>query len=559
MVNTKREILQRRWTELNNEASAWIPHWREITQYLSPMGGRLSDSDRNNGNKQTQYIINATATKAHNTLKSGLHAGMTSQSRPWFRLIIQDSDKMKIRQVKEWLSEVETQIRIALAKSNFYNTLPLIYGGTSSHNISAMAILEDPETDIRCYTFPIGQYRVALNDRLKVDTIYRRFPMTVDQLVRKFGLDNVSKIVKSLWDNSSYQTVIYVYHAIEPNLDRDTASLLAKEKPWRSVYWEENGETDKYLEESGFDEFPCMTPRWDVEGDDMYRGASPGIMALGLIKGLQFMEKRKAEAVDKLVRPPMAADSSLRNRQVSILSGGITYIDGMAASGFVGMKPLYEVRPQTADLRADIEAIKQEIKGFFFEDLMLMFAQSDASNITAEEVRERHQEKLLVLGPTIERFGEELYDPIIDRVFPILHRLGKIPPAPKEIAGQPLKVEYISVMAAAQKLVGASSLERVAGFIGNLAAIAPEAMDKLSIDFAIDNYADMYGTEPKIIRTDDEVKNIRDAKAKQEQMKQMAEMAPAVTQAATAAKTLSDISVDEQSLLRQMSSGGSIV
>jgi len=549
---TKREQVERRLVELKAERESFFPHWQELTKFLSPRTGRYLTTNKSKGAKANDAIINSCATTSLRTLKSGMHAGMTSQSRPWFRLTIEDDDLMKFKPVKEWLFEMESRMRTVFAKSNFYNVMPQIYGATGGHGTAAMCILEDQESIIRCYPFPVGSFFIALNDRLKCDTLYRVFSMTVRQMVMRFGLENVSNTVRTLWDRSSYEQQVEVAHAIEPNVGRDFTKLNASEKPFRSVYWEPAGRKEQaFLSESGFDEFPVMAPRWDVEGDDVY-GYSPGMDALGTVKGLQFTEKRKAEGIDKLVRPPMLADAALKESGTSMVPGGVTYIDNLAAQQHAGFRPAYQFQPRTNELRQDIEAQKAEIRKIFFEDLMLMFATSDINQVTAREVEERHQEKLLVLGPTIERFGEELYDPAIDRTFAIMMRKGQVPEAPRELHGQPLKVEYISVMAQAQKLVGTASMERVAGYVGNLINFNPEAADKFNVDAAIDEYAGMHGVSPNVIRTDDEVKKIRAARAQQAQQQAMAQAAPAMGSVATAAKTLSETNIEDASALTRL-------
>lgn len=550
---TKREQLERRLAELKTERESFFPHWQELTKFLSPRTGRYLTTNKNKGSKANDAIINSCATTSLRTLKSGMHAGMTSQSRPWFRLMNDDADLMKFKPVKAWLHEMENRMRTVFARSNFYNVMPQMYGATGGHGTAAMAILEDRLTTIRCYPFPVGSFFIALNDRLECDTLYRQFAMTVRQLVMQFGLENTSQTVRNLWDRSNYEQQVEVTQAIEPNSGRDPGKLDARDKPIRSVHWENgNSKGDaQFLSESGFDEFPVMAPRWDVEGDDVY-GYSPGMDALGTVKGLQFTEKRKAEALDKLVRPPMVADTALKDSGSSMVPGGVTYIDNLAAQRYAGFRPAYQFQPHIGELRQDIEAQKQEIRKIFFEDLMLMFATSDINQVTAREVEERHQEKLLVLGPTIERFGEELYDRAIDRTFNIMLRRGEVPPPPPELHGQPLKVEYISVMAQAQKLVGTASMERVAAYAGNLSQFDQGVLDKFNAPAAFEEYANMHGVSPNTIRSDEEVARIQENRAQKEQAKAAIEAAPALGNVATAAKTLSETDVSDVSALTRL-------
>jgi hypothetical protein len=552
MAETLRERLERRKAQMKNERNSFIPHYREITDFISPRTARYLTTVTSKGTKTFGSIINNTATLSMRTFKSGMMAGASSPARPWFRLTVQER-YMKSAAVKAWLYEVETAMRDVFTKSNFYNSLPLVYGALGGYGTGCQLIEEDYEEVIRCYPFPVGSYMIALNEKNQVDTWCREFPMTVRNLVSMFGIENVSTSVKNMYDTGNYESTVEVVHFIEPNKDRDVTKLNAKDKPFRSVYYEVSSQEKQFLRESGYDEFPLQCPRWDVEAEDIY-GYSPAMQALGDVKQLQLEEKRKAELIDKSARPPMLADSTLRMSGASIVPGGVTYIDNLAAQQHASFRPAYEVNNAGIQhLSNDIQAIEYRIKRAFYEDLMLMFANSDASNVTAREVDERHQEKLLILGPFLERMNDELYDKAIDRTFAIMMRQGKIPEPPQEIQGEDIRIEYTSIMAQAQKLIGTNSVERVVGFVGNLMSLGfADAADKLNVSNTIDEYANMHGTPPTMLRSEDELEAIRQQKAQAEQAQQMAAMAPALNQAATAAKTLSDTPVGETSALARM-------
>ena len=152
---TVRQQISRRLGELKLERNSFIPHWRELTDFLSPRTGKYLVIDRNKGVKANDKIINSCATTALRTLKSGMHAGMTSPARPWFRLTTDDADLMKSANVKQWLFDVENRMRVVFLRSNFYNVMPMIYGSCGGHGTAAMMILEDVNTAIRCYVFPL--------------------------------------------------------------------------------------------------------------------------------------------------------------------------------------------------------------------------------------------------------------------------------------------------------------------------------------------------------------------------------------------------------------------
>ena len=93
----------------------------------------------------------------------------------------------------------------------------------------------------------------------------------------------------------------------------------------------------------------------------------PGMLALGPVKALQLLQKRKSQLIDKATNPPMVAPTSPQNQRASLLPGDITYIDQI--TGQDGFRPAYLVNPSTADLVADIQDTRQIINSAYFVDL----------------------------------------------------------------------------------------------------------------------------------------------------------------------------------------------
>lgn len=545
-MESKRQSLEKQRVALKNERDSFITHWRDICDYVQPRRGRFTISDRNKGDRKNKKIINSTATLAIRNLQAGMMSGLTSPARPWFSLTTPDPDLAEFGPVKNWLSDVTRRMRTLFLKSNVYNALPLLYCDEGLYGTAAMAVLEDEDDVIRAYTFPVGSYCIAQNHRHSVDTFQREWSMTVRQLVDRFGIENVSLTTKNLYDNGNYEAWVNVSHMVHPNPDFDPEALDAKFKRFASCYWETGSGDDKLLEESGFDEFPIMAPRWSLTGEDVY-GHSPGMDALGDVMQLQAMERRMIQSVDKMVNPPMVAPTSMMNKKASLLPGDITYVDGTQANG--SFRPAHEVRMPLAELKVLINETQDRIRRCFYEDLFLMLANSDRRQITAREIDERHEEKLLMLGPVLERQNEDLLDPLIDRTFAIMSRRGLLPPPPQDIQGSDLKVEYVSIMAQAQKMIATASIERFLGFVGNVSAAYPQAMDKVDIDQTIDEYGDMIGVPPKIVRSDDMVQSIREgrrmAAEQQQRMEQMQQLAQG-------AKLLSETDTNTPNLLTQV-------
>lgn len=523
---TKKEEIKILHAALVNERQSFIPTWQMTGEYILPRRPAFTVEDANKGERRNQKIIDSTATLAARTLRSGMMGGITSPARPWFRLTTPDPDLAEFQSVKEWLHTVTDRMTTAMLRSNLYNALPLVYGDIGVFGTAALGIEKDVDDIIRYFVFPIGSYMIANNDRMKVDVFFRELRFTVRQLLQKFGdgkntdWSKFSPQVKNYYDRSQYDVWINVYHVIQPNLDYIPNNPFSKR--YEDLYWEVTEQSDeKYLRQGGYSYFPVLCPRWEVTGDDVYGTEWPAVQAIGDVKALQLMQKRKAQATEKMVNPPMIAPVGMRNQKTTILPGDITYVD--EREGQKGFRPAHETNLSIKELQLSINEHQDRIRRAFYEDLFLMLASIDRRVITAREIDERHEEKLLAIGPVLEQLNQDLLDPLIDINFDMMYQQGMIPEPPEELQGIPLKVEYISIMAQAQKLVGVSGIERFAGFVNNLAKVDPTVLDKVDFDQMVDVYGDLTSVAPAIVRADDVVAGMRQEREKEVQRRQQAE------------------------------------
>lgn len=560
MTETKIQRSKARLEELKLERLSWEQHWKDLGQHFMPRKGRwmLDAHEVNRGDKRNQKLLDGTPRYAARTLASGMMSGLTSPARPWFRLVTPDASLMESAAVKEWLEIVESRMRDVFAKSNIYNVLPTIYGELGVIGTAAFIILDDEQDIIRARPYTVGSYYLANSSRLMVDTFYCEYAMTVRQIAQEYvrqpngSMDwsRVTAQTKSLYESNQLNNWIPVVHLVEPNADRENGKSDNKNMPFRSCYFEKAQGEDIFLRESGFEEFPIMAPRWETTGEDVY-GSSPGMDTLGDAKALQHQTKQKAKVMDKIADPPMAGHTSLQNKKSSILPGDLTFVD--FANGTPQFQPVYVPNPQAIGaIREDIENLRQLISRGMYEDLFLMLANSDRRDITAREVAEKHEEKLLMLGPVLERLNDEQHDPLIDRTFNIMLRRGMIPPPPEELQGEDVKVEYISILAQAQKMVATGGIERLANYVGAIAAFQPDAVDKFDADQSIDEYGTSLGVPAKVIRSDDAVASLREARQQQQAAQQAAAIAQPMKDMATAAKTASETQVGGKSALDQV-------
>lgn len=534
----KRSQLMRRRSALWTERASWDSHWGEIAQFQLPRAGRFFVSDTNKGGKRHNAIYDNTAIFAHRTLAAGMMSGMTSPARPWFRTALQDKDLMEFGPVKQWLHDTSTLMRNVFAQSNTYNSLHQCYEELGAFGTWADFVAPNFDNVIHHYSMTVGEYALATNDLGRVDTLFRQVQMTVGQMVKWFGKENCSQAVQNMHANNQLDGWVTVYHAVMPREDFDPTKRDAKNMPFKSVYFEPASDNwEKFLGEGGFKRFPALCPRWVVTGNDVY-GRSPGMDCLGDVKSLQHAQLRKAQAIDYQVNPPLQIPVAYKDQAHKRLPGGAMYIDTTTPQG--GVRTAFDVNLRLDYLLQDVQDTRERIRSAYYADLFLMIANDTRSGITATEIAERNEEKLLMLGPVLERLHNELLSPLIDITFERLAAVGALPPAPPELQGVELEIEFISTLAQAQRAVSSAGTDRLLNTVGQLAAMAPGIVDKIDFDQAVNDYADMYGVNPKLIVPDEQVNDIRAGRAKAAQQAQAAAAAP---MAVESAKTAGEIDI----------------
>ena len=530
----------RRLAALEQERQSWEPHWRELASMFLPRRSRFLNAGNkaNQGKKSDINLVDSTGILAARTLASGMQSGLTSPARPWFRLTLQDAEAARRGQSPVWLRAVQEVLENAFARSNFYDSAHMLYHELDVFGTGCMLVEEDRETTMRCRTQTVGEYCLDTNAAGRVDTLYRRALMTARQILEAWP-ETCPQRIKDMADKDNGDR-LEVLHVIEPNPDHNEERKDGKSRPFISVYMLMDGQRE-VLEESGYYEFPVLAPRWDVTGDDVY-GKSPAMDALGDVKMLQRMRKDGLEALAKEVNPPLLVPSTLSGQAIHGTPGAINFVSPLA-QGQQTITPMFQVRANLQSLEATVAAVQRQIREVLFNDLFLMLTNVDRQ-MTAREVAERNAEKMLLIGPVLDRLHSELFQPLVVRVFGIAVRQGLIPMPPPELQGTEMKIEFVSILAQAQKAAGVSSVQQVLSFAGGAAQMNPAVLDKLDLDGAVDQVADMLGV-PNIIRPDEAVAELRAQREQQaQQMQQMRIMQAGIGMAGGAAKAARDAGIN---------------
>jgi hypothetical protein len=432
------------------------------------------------------------------------------------------------------------------SQSNFYSAVHNVFSDQVLFGIGPMFVNTDPVNGINCKTWTVGEYVMIGDDKGMVGTAYRHFWMPVKAVANWFGEERLSETAKSLLKTKP-EEFIFIVHCIYQRKDFDPTKKDNLNMPYGSVYWEDRASrgnqsspNEDFLAESGYRTNPLMAPRWDVVAEEVYGSSCPGMESLPDVKMLQKLTRDSLLAIDKVVNPPMNIPAKFHGR-LSLLPGAQNYVSTQENEG---IKPTYQIQPDIGAVESKIAQVKDQISRGFFNDLFLMLVQ-DNKTMTATEVAQRHEDKLAILGPVIERQNSELLSPLIDRVFDIGMNDQLFLPPPKELEGMDIKVDYISLLAQAQKMVGTQALEKQAMFVGNLAQFKPEVLDTIDFDEMSSQYGELVGTPPKIVK---DQKLVDAERAQRAQQQQAAQAQEAMGNMATAAKDLGSVKTDEENV-----------
>lgn len=511
--------LESRLNSLRMWRYSWWGYWARLAEFFQPrryhwlvVANRMT-----RGNPINDAIIDSTGTLALETCASGMWTGLTNPARPWIKLDSNLPSTPLDADGQEWVDDTEDRIYTVLAQSNFYTQMAQAFQDLTLFGTAPFVIYEDFEDVIRVYLPCAGEYYLGAGARLSVDTFYREFTYTVSQIVEMFGVENCPPNIQKAWQEggASIDMEYVVAHAIEPNYalaNKGTGKNDIKVVPaifsYREVYWLRNIRTPKPLSIAGFHTKPFMAMRWSTVSNDAY-GRSPCMTALGDNKQVQLETRRKAEFIEKLVRPPMGANPEMKNEPSSIIPGNITYTNTEGSKK--GFWPLFEVPPAAlAPMVEDIKQVNLRIEKALFVDVFMAITQMQGVQPRNElELTKRDLERLQKLGPVITLVEEEL-KMAVARVLDIMSRRGMLKPKPKSLQNVPLKIGFLSIMRVAQQSSTAVGMKDFFATMGGLSSAAkaagvPDPLRVVNLDKSARKFADVTNLPADLLYTDDEV------------------------------------------------------
>ena len=518
-------------SRLMEKRSNWESHWQEVSDYMLPRKAEIT-KERARGDKRHTLIFDATAIHALELLAASLHGMLTSSANKWFSLRFRETELNDVDEAKEWLEDATTKMYDVIAKSNFQQEIFETYHDLIAFGTACLMIEEDDEDVLLFSSRHIKEVYIQENKKGFVDTLYRRFKMPSQAAVDKFGKENVSNDLVKKAQKTPFDEIELV-HVVRPRNDFDPQKLDKKNMPFQSIYMEY--ETSHIISIGGFKENPYVIPRYLKSSTEIY-GRSPGQNALAEVKVLNKMVENSLKAAAKQIDPPLLIPDDGMLAPIRMSPGSINYYRSGSRDR---IEPLNINANNATTLNSENQRREAIVKMFHVDQLVI----AENRNMTATEVLQRQEEKMRILGPVMGRLQSELLSPLIIRIFNIMLRKGLFTEAPDILRQQELNIEYVSPMALAQRSQELQSIMRGLEIFGSLAQTMP-VMDYLDENGLIKQVIDILGLPAKMIKSDSQVRQIREerAAAQQQQMEMQQQMAESqmAKNAAPLAKVVQD-------------------
>lgn len=518
-TSPRAETLINFYKKLKGERSNFEGYWQTLHDYFYLEAEDVSTVNAPGSELNSSYLWDSTTLESGDVLAAGFMNYLTPPTSKWFRLTTKSQGLRDNKAVNSYLEDVASEVYHALNKSNFYNQMIASYKSSGVYGTSCMLEEDDIDDDIRFYALPIKQVCLVEDGRGRVTEYYIEFEYTASQAASRWGIDKLSDKMKEELTAENrkevkHQFLLYIAKRSRRDVTKTDKRNMPIESSWIDV------EGKKTIEEGGYNEFPAMCHRFDKRPFVPW-GFSPAMKALPFARLLNAVAKTNLRAMMKQTDPPIAVPDNgflmpfnANPRSVNYYNKNKMDSKDIFAFGNFG-------DPQTG-MNA-VEYYSTKVKGLMFNDVFLAF-DGITKQMNNPEVMERINEKMTMLGPAVGRYISEMLNPVIIRTIGILYRKGRLPNPPDELIADPnYEIDCISQLAMSQRRSELNSLVTGLQLVGQMAQFQPEVLDVISADRVVNETWSILGAPIKVLRSDDEVDEIRQARGQaMEQAQQMA-------------------------------------
>lgn len=495
--------------------------WRELSQFMLPSRGQFPGEERDNLRNKVRF--NNAAARALRRSAAGLTEAMTPASLHWFRHDYLDRDQREVSFAREYADAVDERLGAILSKGRFYSAIHTFNTDLLCFGCAILYSEYSDETVMRYYCPPIGSYAVALDDYGDLSFVVHRMFFTARSLANRFGEQAVSERVRSYLQARPYEQV-EVVHVVMERSGADARMMDAMSMPWASYWYEADVNDGDFLAVGGYNEMPFAFTTW-TDGRGIY-GVGPGDEALTDTKGIESWELYKTLGLEKTIDPPVMMPGLLKGR-VDTNPGGRNPVTGSGQGQQIA--PLYQINfgPALQLVQAEIQTVTARIEDSLMASVFASISMdSRPAQMSATEFMARKREAAQQTGPAISMYEPQILDKVLERTFNAAQRLGLMPPPPEGLGGNfLLQAEYLGPLSQMLRQTGSDSTRQLITDVAAFAQLQPDILDKIDMDQVVDELARGIAAPGSVVRSDDQVAEIRQARAQQQADQQQAAFA----------------------------------
>lgn len=489
---------------------AFESFWQTLHDYFYVESADVNKTYIGGNELDPSLLWDSSTLECADVFASGFMNYLTPPTSKWFRLRHKNPAMQENRNVNMFLEDVTAEVNATLNRSNFYDQMFPAYKSSGVYGTAPLFVEEDVIDDVRFHSLPLKQTVIVEDARGRVTKYFFEFEYTSEQAAQRWGEDKLStpmreEIKSGKGDTKKHKFLLFIAERYARDIRKSDKRNLPVEAVWVDV------QGRQIMEESGYNEFPAFCHRFDKRPFVPW-GFSPAMKALPFARILNAISKTTLRTMMKHTDPPIAVP---HNAFITPLNMNPRALNTYKKSAMDSAKDIFAFgnygNPEVGF--KGIEYYSMQVKSLMYHDVFLAF-----NNITKDmnnpEIMERVNEKMTMLGPAVGRYLDEAISPILQRVIGVLARRGKLPVPPVEMLEDPrYDFDFVGILAQAQRRTELNNIVTGMTMLGNMAQFTPEVLDKVDSDKTVNEIWSITGAPASILRSDEEVKQIRESRA----------------------------------------------
>ena len=197
--------IKKQYDEVFRVYENWKPAHKEIQELIAPDRGAFDINNPNEGKKfNHKKLIDSHGLWCNGVLGAGMVSGLTSPSRPWFKL---DNSEYRSKAALRYYEDCQKVLLRLMSQSNIYHSFANTFEELGAFGTGVYSILEDQDKVFRTTAFTVGEYQIAHGIDGNVNHFQFVNFFQVGELVSKYGLDNVNDHTRRLYENKKYYEI----------------------------------------------------------------------------------------------------------------------------------------------------------------------------------------------------------------------------------------------------------------------------------------------------------------------------------------------------------------